>query len=81
MKRKAMPDSPLAALGVKKKTSRTKTAAKPKGKAASTGDKRARTVYLPPELDRRLRLHAAELDRTVSDVIADAVAAFLKGKR
>ncbi len=43
--------------------------------------KRARTIYLPESLDRRLRGYAAEKDRTISDVVADAVAAFLLKKR
>lgn len=85
-KKKALPDSPLAALNLKPtrktKTRKTKTAktAPAKGKAAaSAGGRRPRTIYLDQDLDRRLRIAAAEADESVSDLIAAAVAAFLKG--
>jgi len=82
MARKAMPDSPLAALRAPKRKAKTKTAkGEPPTKAAATkADKRPRTLHLPAELDRRLRLHAAANDQTVSDVIAAAVEAWLKGR-
>ena len=43
--------------------------------------KRPRTIYLPPDLDRRLRSYAADADRPVSQVIEDAVREHLKGWR
>ena len=87
MPRKALPDSPLAALGLKKKAKTRKTAkaktgkpAKPKGGMVITvgQPKRNRTIYLPPELDRALRLYSAEHDQTASDVVAAALIAYLK---
>ena len=87
-KRKALPDSPLAALGIggkpkrskATKTPKTKTAKTTATKAAAEGTKRARTIYLPPDLDRRLRVHAAIEEQAVSDVIAAALKAYLNGK-
>jgi len=41
---------------------------------------RRSTVYLPPELARRLDVHAAEHGREKSAVVADALAAWLERK-
>jgi hypothetical protein len=38
------------------------------------GERREVTVYLPPELARKLSVHCLELDRDVSNVVADALA-------
>jgi len=47
----------------------------------STGRvRRRRTVYLPPELDRRLAVHCAGEGLEVSDVVARAVDAYLSGQ-
>jgi len=42
--------------------------------------RRRRTVYLPPELDRSLAVHCAGEGVQVSDVVAEAVEAYLAGK-
>jgi hypothetical protein len=41
---------------------------------------RRMTVYLPPELARRLAIHAAGADMDVSGALAEIVAGFLDGK-
>ena len=43
--------------------------------------KKPRMIYLFPDLDRRLRVYAAEEGRPISVVVSDAVEAYLKGKR
>ncbi len=43
--------------------------------------KKPRMIYLLPDLDRRLRVHAAEQGRPISVVVSDAVEAYLKAKR
>ena len=50
------------------------------GRKRGDVDKRQRTITLPTNLDRRLREHAAREDRPVSEVIADAITAYLKMK-
>lgn len=45
------------------------------------GDRRRRTIYLPPELDQRLETWCAEQGREVSHAIAEAVRKLLAGKR
>ena len=42
--------------------------------------RRRRTVYLPPELDRRLAVHCAAEGLEVSDVVAQAVSSYLPGE-
>ena len=39
-----------------------------------------RTVYLPPELDNQLRVHAFRSKQTKNDVIREAVALWLSAK-
>ncbi len=70
---RAMPHSPLAALGVRPKSGKAATPAPPE-------KKRVRMVYLPPDLDRRLRLRAAAMERDVSGVVAEAVELYLSKK-
>jgi len=41
---------------------------------------RRMTIYLPPELARRLAIHAAGADMDVSGALAEIVAAFLDTK-
>ena len=41
---------------------------------------RRRTVYLPADLDRRLRAHCAEHDVDASEVLARALGATLQGQ-
>ena len=41
---------------------------------------RRMTIYLPPELARRLAIYAAGADMDVSGALAEIVAAFLEGK-
>jgi len=80
MSRKVLPESPLAALGIggkPKKAAKKKTAGK---KAAEAGPKRPRTIHLDADLDRQLRMHAAGVDASVSDVIAAALRSYLDGK-
>jgi hypothetical protein len=42
--------------------------------ATRVGERREVTVYLPPELARKLSVRCLELDRDVSNVVADAIA-------
>ncbi len=42
--------------------------------ATRVGERREVTVYLPPELARKLSVRCVELDRDVSNVVADAIA-------
>lgn len=67
MKRKALPTSPLAALGAKPKP----------GKPAPEAPRRRRTVYLAPDVDRALRLYAAAHDAELSELITEAVRVYL----
>lgn len=39
---------------------------------------RRMTIYLPPDLAKRLTIHCAEIDQQYSQVIADALRAWLK---
>ena len=41
---------------------------------------RRMTIYMPPELARRLAIHAAGADMDVSGALAEIVAGFLDGK-
>lgn len=43
--------------------------------------RRRRTIYLPPDLDRRLATFCASNGRETSETIAEAVAVFLAGQR
>ena len=55
----------------------------PKGRSLVTRAdgrvRRRRTVYLPPELDRRLAVHCAAEGVEASEVVAEALAAYLAG--
>ena len=44
-------------------------------------EKLQRTIYLLPELDKDLRVYAAAARRRVSDVVADAITAYLKSRK
>lgn len=41
---------------------------------------RRTTVYLPPELAQRLTVHSASTGRQLSELVAEAVAAYLDGR-
>ena len=43
-------------------------------------EKKRRVAYLNPTVDRRLRFFAVHKDRPVSDVIEEAVGAYLRDK-
>src|ERR1700677_3882257 len=45
--------------------------------ATRAGERREVTVYLPPELARRLSVRCLELDRDVSNVVSEALASAL----
>lgn len=75
MKRKALPTSPLAALGAKPKRGK-RPASKP-GKPTPEAPRRRRTVYLAPDVDRALRLYAAAHDAELSELITEAVRVYL----
>lgn len=47
--------------------------------ATRAGERRELTVYLPPELARKLSVRCLELDRDVSNVVAEALAEALAG--
>lgn len=68
MPKKALGDSYLSTIG-----------AKPKGKreAEATPKNKARTVHLPPDVDKRARLFCVEADTTFSALVAEALRAYL----
>lgn len=63
------------------KRSSAKTSTKPAARKAPKNQAwRRMTLYVPHELAKRLQVRAVEEDRDISDVVADAVAAYL-GKK
>ncbi len=85
--RKPPPADPDAFVAGADKTERVALAAPPmaprvaEGPSVATrvGERRELTVYLPPELARQLSVKCLELDRDVSNVVAEAITASLAG--
>ena len=50
-------------------------------KKPKPSEKTRRMLYFPKDLDRRLRMYAAERGRPISTIVTDAVATYLKAKR
>lgn len=61
--------------------SKAKAAAAPKrgpGRPRREEPRERLTIILPPELKRTLRIRAVEEDRDVSELVADAIHAYLR---
>jgi hypothetical protein len=50
-------------------------------KSVAVARRRQRTVYLPEAIDKRIRVRAAQLDTTVSVVVAQALRAYFAAER
>ena len=76
MPKKARPGRPALAGLVAKPGAAARPA--PAAQAAPAGAPKALTVKLDPALYRRLRLHAAETDRTHQAIMAEALVEYLE---